>query len=366
MYRERLAEAAKEDGTRTLAEEDLLWAADPHVERVLDGVRAATSTRVALAPDTNIELDLGLDSMERVELLTSLEHALNIEVPEETAHTIYTLRDLADALRPRGAQTAGAAAAHIDPWARLLSDDPDDEDLGFLLEPKPIVASAAFVVMKAVFLAARVLLRLRVSGRQMVPAEGAFLVSPNHQSFLDVFLLVSTLRFRTFRRMFFVGASEYFEGPLRQWFARLVNVVPVDPDTNLVRAMRAGAYGLRHGKVLILFPEGERSPDGAVRKFKKGAAILSHQLGVPIVPVAIHGVFELWPRGKPFQWGALLPWAGTRPALSFGLPLAPQSVPAPPGTDRYAMITETLRASVQQMWDALGAVGERGGAKGTP
>ena len=54
-----------------------------------------------------------------------------------------------------------------------------------------------------------------------------------------------------------------------------MNVVPVDPDTNLVRAMQAGAFGLRHGKILVLFPEGERSPDGTPRTFKKGAAILS-------------------------------------------------------------------------------------------
>jgi long-chain acyl-CoA synthetase len=355
MYRERVAQAGRAKGDESQTDDDLLWAADPHVERVLAGVRAAIRTRVRLAPDTNIELDLGLDSMERVELLTGLQHALNVEVPDERAQRIYTLRDLVDALRPETHGAAGGTAERIDPWARLLADDPDDEDLGFLLEPKPLVACVAFGLMKTVFLAARVFLRLHVAGRQMVPAEGAFIVSPNHQSFLDVFLLVSTLRFRTFRRMFFVGASEYFEGPLKQWFARLVNVVPVDPDTNLVRAMRAGAYGLRHGKVLILFPEGERSPDGAVRKFKKGAAILSHQLGVPIVPVAIRGAFEVWPRGKPFRWDALLPWAATRAALCFGLPLAPQSVPAPPGADRYAVMTATLRASVQRMWDALSA-----------
>jgi long-chain acyl-CoA synthetase len=233
--------------------------------------------------------------------------------------------------------------------------------LGFLLAPKPAVTAIAFAVMKAAFLAARVLVRLRVSGRRAMPAGGAFIVSPNHQSFLDVFLLVSTFRYRTFRRLFFVGASEYFESPLKRRFARLMNVVPVDPDTNLVRAMQAGAYGLRHGKVLILFPEGERSPDGAVKKFKKGAAILSGQLGVPIVPVAIHGAFEVWPRGRPFQWRALLPWAGTRPALSFGQPVSPQSVADAPGSDRYALLTEKLRASVERMWNAL----DRGGIDDT-
>ena len=83
--------------------------------------------------------------------------------------------------------------------------------------------------------------------------------------------------------------------------------MPVDPDSNLVPAMQAGAFGLAHGKVLVLFPEGERSIDGTVKKFKKGAPILAQHLRVPIVPVAIKGVFELWPRGRSFNWRLLRP-----------------------------------------------------------
>ena len=351
-YRERLAATAEEAaGT---ADADPAWASDPHVARVLAAIRELAGPRGALAAATNLELDLGLDSMERVELLAGLEQAFGVEVGEEAAQRIYTVGDLADALRPKTAESAAAAPAQIDPWTRLLSEDPSDADLEFLLDRKRFGTAIAFAVMKTVYLAARVLLRLRVSGRGQVPAGGACLLSPNHQSFLDVFLLVGTLRFRTFRRLFFVGASEYFETPLRRRFARLVNVVPVDPDTNLVRAMQAGAYGLRHGKVLVLFPEGERSPDGSVKRFKKGAAILSHQLGVPIVPVAIHGFFEIWPRGEGFRWRALLPWAGVRPALRFGRPVGPESVASTPGGDRYAMLTETLRVSVERMWNALG------------
>ena len=55
--------------------------------------------------------------------------------------------------------------------------------------------------------------------------------------------------------------------------------LPVDPDANLVPAMKAGAFGLAHGKILMLFPEGERSIDGTVKRFKKGAPILAQHLG---------------------------------------------------------------------------------------
>jgi 1-acyl-sn-glycerol-3-phosphate acyltransferase len=81
-----------------------------------------------------------------------------------------------------------------------------------------------------------------------------------------------------------------------------VNLVPVDPDSALVSAMKAGAFGLSHGRVLLLFPEGERSIDGTVKRFKKGAPILAAHVGVPIVPVALKGIWEMWPRTKPIDW----------------------------------------------------------------
>jgi long-chain acyl-CoA synthetase len=117
-----------------------------------------------------------------------------------------------------------------------------------------------------------------------------------------------------------VGASEYFESPFMSRFARATNIVPVDPNANLMRAMQAGAAGLRLGKVLVLFPEGERSIDGELKPFRKGAAVLASHLDVPIVPVAIDGLYRLWPRSRGFQWRALLPWRGTPIRLRFGAP----------------------------------------------
>ena len=101
--------------------------------------------------------------------------------------------------------------------------------------------------------------------------------------------------------------------------------------------MQAGAFGLTAGKILVLFPEGERSIDGTVRKFKKGAGILAGQVGAPIVPVAIDGMFEIWPRNRPLDWKRLLPWSGHRVTIRFGRPLAPSD-----GQD--------LRHAVEQLW----------------
>ena len=110
--------------------------------------------------------------------------------------------------------------------------------------------------------------------------------------------------------------------------------------------MRAGAFGLNHGMVLILYPEGERSVDGTPRIFKKGAAILSIHLQVPIVPLAIEGFYESWPRGKPF-FQKLAPLR-----MIFGDPIAP-----PPEAEAseaaYEKLTAELKARVVGMWEEL-------------
>src|SRR2546429_7753640 len=93
----------------------------------------------------------------------------------------------------------------------------------------------------------------------------------NHETYIDPFFLASAVPYRVFCKLFYVGASEYFATPLRRKAAKLMHLAPVDPDANLIRALQAGAFGLRHGRILVLFPEGERSIDGEVRKFKKGA-----------------------------------------------------------------------------------------------
>ena len=82
----------------------------------------------------------------------------------------------------------------------------------------------------------------------------------------------------------------------------MCNIVAIDPNVNLIRAMQVGAVGLKHGRVLLIFPEGTRSIDGHVAEFKKGAAIMAYELGVPIVPVGIRGTFEAWPRGGNFRF----------------------------------------------------------------
>jgi long-chain acyl-CoA synthetase len=349
--RSREVESPEKADERPFDPKEAAWATDPAVAPVFRAIAQITSAE-QLRPGDNLELDLGLDSMERVELLTHLERVFETSIPEEAASQIYTVRELVEAVQ-MGPREVGATRSQAPPaWDLLLhGKPPEDPAFAALLRPRPVLNLALFLVIKSVYVAARILFRLRVSGRESLPPSGPFLLCPNHQSYVDPFLVVSALPFRIVRDVFFVGASEYFASPLMQRIARLIHLIPVDADSNLVRAMQAGAFGLRHGKVLVLFPEGERSIDGSVRRFKKGASILATHLQVPVVPVALDGLFEVWPRGKrPQRLG--------RVRLHFGEPLTPPKKLAPAAEplareQYYTAAVETLRNRVEELWESL-------------
>ena len=125
--------------------------------------------------------------------------------------------------------------------------------------------------------------------------------------------------------------------------ARLLNIVPVDPDTNLMKAMRAGAAGLQANKILNIYPEGERSFDGLLHPFKKGAAILATELDLPIVPVALDGVYKVWPRKS---WRIRL----ARVKIHFGDPITANDVAKmSAGDNGYRNLTEKLTETIRVM-----------------
>lgn len=332
---------------KPLNAEEAAWLEQPDVRRALDIVREASRIKPqTLRPGDNLELDLGLDSMQRVELLVALEQELGGSIEESRLPEIYTLRELVDAVRESGAGTkSGPPRAQFPGWKAVLEEETAVPEIRALLQPAPLKETFWYVASRFVQIMARDRFRLRVIGLEKLPIRGPFIICSNHQSFIDPIILGSVLPWNVFRDSFAVGTSEIFGQGFMRTLARWLRVVVVDPDANLIPAMRAGAYGLGRGGVLLLYPEGERSIDGKPKVFKKGAAILSVHLQVPIVPVAIEGFHEAWPRGKSFQKFAPL-------EMTFGDLIYP-----PPEADAseaaYEQLTAKLRDRVVGMWEHL-------------
>jgi long-chain acyl-CoA synthetase len=331
---------------KKLTPEDEAWLEKPEVQRALGVIKQSSRNAPdRVLPTHNLELDLGFDSMQRVELLVEIEKELGGDVEESQLAEIYTVRDLVNAVLESAASGKTVSKVQFAGWSAVLREDPTDPDVLDLARPHPVVEGFWYFVTRVLQLIARDRFHLTVSGLEKIPKTGTYILSSNHQSYLDPVVLASVLPREVFSNCFAVGTSEIFGAGIMRKLAKAVRVVVVDPDANLIPAMRAGAFGLSHGRNLILYPEGERSIDGTPRTFKKGAAILSVHMQVPIVPIAIDGFHDAWPRGKSFQKFAPL-------KMTIGDPI----YPPPESTaseEAYAALIARVKDRVVEMWKEL-------------
>ncbi len=303
-------------------------------------------------PQMNFEIDLGLDSLARAECFASVEQSLGIELKSEEvslAQTVGELVNLANTKIIGGSRALGRASLEFqwrDVLVRTSEQLPEVEQL---LRPKPWLALFACIALRVIYLSARVLFRLEVKGTEVLTQlEPPYLICPNHQSYVDPFLVCSVYPRRVLQNIFHVGASMYFSNAAMAQLARLINIVPIDPDMQLLRAMRAGAAGLHAGKILNIYPEGQRSFDGQLHEFKKGAAILATELNVPIVPVALDGAYRIWPRKS---WRVRL----AKVKISFGEPIDAGKIVSSVTDEEiaYEELTTKLKQRIQQMLDDM-------------
>ena len=258
------------------------------------------SSKKDIVPDDNLELDLGLDSLARVELVVSIEKSFGITVPESFGSEVFTVREVIQKIK--GLLTEGPIAANKNvkmSWSAILALEPSaDLTSSLTFEPGLLLNVVRYILKTALKLIFLVYGRLSVRGTENLPSQGAYILAPNHLSLADAPAVVSALSWRVAAQTFFLGTTDYFGGPLTSKIASDINVIPVDMEVRLYGAMQLSAYVLRHNRVLCVFPEGGRSRDGNIKEFKKGVGIIAKELNIPIIPVAIKGTYEMLPTGK--------------------------------------------------------------------
>jgi len=146
----------------------------------------------------------------------------------------------------------------------------------------------------AVHAACRAYFRLVLSGTEHIPREGGLVITPNHQTYADPPLVTIPVR----RPVYYMAWSRLFEIPVFAGLIRRLRAFPVDIESRDARATREAVRLLQNGAALMIFPEGERTTDGRVRRFKPGAFRLAVSLGVPVLPVTIVGGYRAWPPGR--------------------------------------------------------------------
>ena len=168
---------------------------------------------------------------------------------------------------------------------------------------------------RMVFVAATLFYGLRFSGRQNIPKMGAVLVVSNHQSHFDPPFIGAGCP----RRMNYLARESLFRfAPLR-WLIRSLDAIPIDRDGLGLNGIKESLRRLKRGEMVLIFPEGTRSFDGTMAPFRPGFTVLAARSKAWILPVAIEGAFDAWPRSQKF------PRRGTI-HVHYGEPIPPDEV----------------------------------------
>jgi len=240
-----------------------------------------------ISPDDHFEIDLSMDSLDKISFQTFVQSTFGIEMKEDIFLHHPTVEKLSNYIRDTKVKISIEAVK----WAEILREKVD------LKLPKSWFTQNLFknffkVALKSYF-------RVKSEGVENIP-NGPFIIAANHQSFLDGAFVAIFLKRRLMKNTYFYAKEKHVRRPLLKFMAQRHNIIIMDINRDLKQSLQKMAEVLRKGRNLIIFPEGTRSKDGQLGNFKKTFAILSRELNVPVVPVSIKGAYEALPRGSKF------------------------------------------------------------------
>jgi long-chain acyl-CoA synthetase len=293
--------------------------------------RVTGRSAVALRQDANLDADLGLSSLDRVELLSSLEDRYQVDLSEARFSAVRTVGDLERMLR---GETAPAAVYHYPSWTLRW----------------PIT----WVRLLAHYLLMRPAILLlgwpRIEGREHLrDVKGPLLVVSNHVGDVDAGFILTALPARFRHRLATATGGEALEAlrtpaPELGFFARiydrvqwslgvsLLNLFPLPREAGFRKSFAYAGEAVDRGYSVLVFPEGRHTTDGKMNPFRAGIGLLAGNLGIPVLPMRIDGLFEVKQAGKRFA----APW---KICVRMGAPMN-----FPPGTAAEEIAADLQRA----------------------
>jgi long-chain acyl-CoA synthetase len=342
------AELPRTEGTRKLKRREVKrWvetgAAPPRAtaaDQPLDGVLARFVGGRQLRPETTIE-ELGLSSLERVELMVALEERAQTRIDESRfaeARNVGDLQALVTA-GPEAAEGAGETAAEwvMPAWNR-----------------RRLASTFRRAALACVLLPlTRIFARIRVEGLEHVAAlDGPAILASNHQSHMDTPVILAALPGRLRRRVAVAMAKEFFDahfhpggrsrrerftaGAFYHLAALFFNAFPLPQrEAGARRTLRYIGDLASDGWSILIFPEGRRTEDGEIDEFKAGVGMIGSRLGVPVIPVRLEGVDRVLHR----SWRMA---RRGRVRVAFGAPIGLEG-------DDYAKLARQVESAVRSL-----------------
>jgi long-chain acyl-CoA synthetase len=258
-----------------------------------------------ISPDDHLEFDIALDSLGKLSLIDFIEKTFGVKIEEENLPKFTSVKSLVEYIK------INKRWHHVDVtnWATAFKEKVHVK----LPKTWPTLA----VIKNSAKGFFSIYSRFRSDGVQHLP-EGPCIIAPNHQSFLDGLYILAALKMKTLKNSYFYAKKKHVNNPFLRFLANTNNVIVMDVNKDLKESIQKLAEVLKKGKNIIIFPEGTRTKTGRMGEFKKTFAILSKELNIPVVPVAINGAYRAMP-GR-----TIFPLPFRRISVSFSQPIYPK------------------------------------------
>ena len=237
-------------------------------------------------PEENLELEIGMDSLDIVEFFAYVENSFGIQLDEEKFSEISNLKSLSEYINEKATKIE---SGEVD-WKKIIEAAPPVEEKN----------RWATRVLRPLFdLTIKLYFRLKRVNRDKLSDKPQIFVS-NHQSFIDSLVLGSLLPAGILYNTVFLAIDWYFKKGILKLLVSHGNVVLIDINKNIRKSVEEIAANVKAGKNVLIFPEGARTKDGKVAEFKKVFAIIAKELNVDVQCLGIKGAFEAYSRYMKF------------------------------------------------------------------
>ena len=245
-----------------------------------------------IIPNAHLELDLGLDSLDTVELLSHIEGTFGVKIDEQTFVEYCTVEKLAEYVEKHSNEMMNDTKMD---WKEILSKDTEGE-----LPKSNGIGKIIKFILKPAF---AFFIKVKKEGLENIEKNEPVIFAGNHQSFLDGFIVNQAVPNSVLDKTYYFADIKHFRKGYMKFMGENSNIIFVDINKNLINSLQMLSKALRSGKNIVIFPEGTRTRDGKINNFKKFFAILSKELNIPIVPFVLDGAYEAYPPSSKYPKG---------------------------------------------------------------
>ena len=228
--------------------------------------------------DDHFEIDLALDSLGRISLLSFINENYNLNMDEKVVMELFTLNKLSEYIEANSSEISSNDIS----WKQFFEDNKQNLKL-------PYSGLLYLITVFIVKLVGRLFYVIKSKGKENLPKDGACIYVVNHRSALDPAFLMTVLPWKKCREIYFFAKDKHFSSPLRRFLATRHNIIVMNINSNIKTSLLQMYQVLKSGKSIMIFPEGTRSKNGTLKAFKESFAILSQEAGMPVIPIAMRG-----------------------------------------------------------------------------